>query len=42
MGIKILIVDDSRVERTYMCGLLSSLKMTADAAESSDEGVKMA
>ncbi len=42
MGIRILIVDDSRVERTYLCGLLSALKITADIAENCDEGVKKA
>lgn len=42
MGIRILIVDDSRVERTYMCGLLSALKISADAAEGCEEGVKLA
>ncbi len=42
MSVKILIVDDSRVERNYLTGLLRALGMEADSAESCDEGVKLA
>ncbi|MBR0062816.1 MAG: response regulator, partial [Oscillospiraceae bacterium] len=39
MSVNVLVVDDSKVERNYLAGLLKRLGATPDIAESSDEGV---
>lgn len=39
MSVKILIVDDSKVERLYLAGLLERLGVEPDITESCDEGV---
>ena len=42
VGIKILIVDDSRVERNFLLGLLHKLGAQTAAADGCDEGVRLA
>lgn len=39
MGIRALVIDDSKVERNYLAGLLDRLGVETDTAESCSEGV---
>ena len=39
MSVNVLVVDDSKVERNYLAGLLGRLGVTPDPAENCDDGV---